>query len=194
MGYGWEGCIHEPPPVYAGGPYDRDYGVPLELCKETAPGAGVFTRRWSKAHVAMDCNSFAANITMMVTSDGASEGHHEADDGARTPRALSSPLQPPAPSVPSLPPAAAAIAAGGCTIRPGTIPLDTDGNPVHAHGAGIYSEGDNLYLLGLLCRSDEATLVVCCLVPESSSQLVAKLLARPLSVTPSDGRSCLGGS
>eukprot|EP01044_Picomonas_judraskeda_P019882 COSAG03_NODE_4291_length_1605_cov_1.045153_2_plen_316_part_00 len=35
-----------------------------------------------------------------------------------------------------------------CTVRPGTIPIDTDGNPVHAHGAGVYTEGDSLYLLG----------------------------------------------
>ena len=61
MGYGWEGCIHEPPPVV---PYDRDYGVPLGNCAETAPGSGVFTRAWSKAHVEMDCNTFRANITM----------------------------------------------------------------------------------------------------------------------------------
>ena len=35
-----------------------------------------------------------------------------------------------------------------CTIRPGTIPLDTAGDPVHAHGAGVHAEGDVLYLLG----------------------------------------------
>lgn len=27
-----------------------------------------------------------------------------------------------------------------CTIRPGTIPIDTAGNLVHAHGGGVYSE------------------------------------------------------
>ena len=59
MGYGWEGCIHEPPPVVA---YDRDYGEPLGRCSETIPG--VFTREWSKAIVTMDCNTFVANITM----------------------------------------------------------------------------------------------------------------------------------
>ena len=35
-----------------------------------------------------------------------------------------------------------------CTVHPGTIPLDTDGNPVHAHGAGVYEENATLFLLG----------------------------------------------
>ena len=35
-----------------------------------------------------------------------------------------------------------------CVITPGSLPLDTAGRPVHAHGAGVYSEGDTLYLLG----------------------------------------------
>ena len=35
-----------------------------------------------------------------------------------------------------------------CVITPGSLPLDSAGRPVHAHGAGIYSEGDALYLLG----------------------------------------------
>ena len=45
----------------------------------------------------------------------------------------------------------AATAAGErrrCLIRPGSLPLDTDGNVVHAHGAGVYVEGDSLFLLG----------------------------------------------
>jgi hypothetical protein len=38
--------------------------------------------------------------------------------------------------------------AASCVVRPGTLPLDTDGRPVHAHGAGIYQENGTLYLLG----------------------------------------------
>merc|ERR1712166_477233 len=66
MGYGWEGCVHTPPPVVK---YDRDYGMPLESCSETAAMSGVFTRRYSKASVSVDCNAFVANITM---ADGTS--------------------------------------------------------------------------------------------------------------------------
>eukprot|EP01051_Picozoa_sp_SAG22_P014556 SAG22_NODE_1783_length_3591_cov_1.767182_5_plen_127_part_01 len=36
----------------------------------------------------------------------------------------------------------------GCTIRPGTIPLDTAGRPVHAHGGGVYAEGGYYFLVG----------------------------------------------
>jgi hypothetical protein len=47
------------------------------------------------------------------------------------------------------PPAAAGAGSAPCTVRPGTIPLDTDGNPVHAHGAGVYTENGTLFLLGM---------------------------------------------
>jgi hypothetical protein len=44
---------------------DTDYGVPVDpVCAETAPGSGVFTRRWSKADVTLDCGTYTANITM----------------------------------------------------------------------------------------------------------------------------------
>ena len=59
LGYGWEGCITEPPPV---GEYDHDYGEPNGRCVESS--AGIFTRQWTKAHVEMDCNTFVANITL----------------------------------------------------------------------------------------------------------------------------------
>ena len=40
-----------------------DYGEPLGLCHETAPGSGVFTREWSKTNVTLDCNTWSANIS-----------------------------------------------------------------------------------------------------------------------------------
>eukprot|EP01052_Picozoa_sp_SAG31_P030249 SAG31_NODE_3088_length_4690_cov_2.363973_2_plen_255_part_00 len=46
----------------------------------------------------------------------------------------------------------AARSAADCEITPGTLPLDTAGNAVHAHGAGVYQEGPGpgrtLYLIG----------------------------------------------
>eukprot|EP01047_Picozoa_sp_COSAG01_P049057 COSAG01_NODE_4826_length_4712_cov_21.963148_3_plen_123_part_00 len=36
----------------------------------------------------------------------------------------------------------------GCTIRPGTLPLDSAGRAVHAHGGGVYVEGGWYYLVG----------------------------------------------
>merc|ERR1712046_200335 len=35
LGYGWEGCITTAPPVAQ---FDHDYGTPLEICYESAPG------------------------------------------------------------------------------------------------------------------------------------------------------------
>lgn len=67
LGYGWKGCITSPPPIEA---YDADYGVPLERCRETAPWSGVFTRRWSKGRVQMDCNTFTPRISVTATTDG----------------------------------------------------------------------------------------------------------------------------
>eukprot|EP01043_Picozoa_sp_COSAG02_P041017 COSAG02_NODE_3366_length_6865_cov_21.795300_4_plen_121_part_00 len=62
LSYGWIGCTSE---------YERplesnlDYGVPVnEVCRETAPGSGIFTRSWSKAEVSLDCNMFTPNITL----------------------------------------------------------------------------------------------------------------------------------
>ena len=60
LGHGWLGCsrTYEVPPAING-----DYGEPTALCGETAPGSGVFTRDWTKATVAMDCNSWTPTIT-----------------------------------------------------------------------------------------------------------------------------------
>ena len=48
MGYGWHGCVQNPPPSNV---YDYDYGAPAGLCTETSPG--VFTRQWTKATITM---------------------------------------------------------------------------------------------------------------------------------------------
>lgn len=40
------------------------------------------------------------------------------------------------------------LAAASCVVRPGTLPLDTAGRPVHAHGAGVLVEGDTVFLIG----------------------------------------------
>ena len=62
LGHGWLGCSHEypfPPE------FNLDYGQPVGLCSETAPGTGVFRRRWTKANVEMDCNVFKGAIDMI---------------------------------------------------------------------------------------------------------------------------------
>ena len=43
---------------------NEDFGVPLtEYCQEVASTA-VFTRKWSKATVSVDCNTLSAKIAM----------------------------------------------------------------------------------------------------------------------------------
>lgn len=67
-GMGWpfnpEPAHGELPPEPHGVPrpqeLDQDYGTPLELCREDRPG--LFTRRWSKVLVTLDCNDFNASI------------------------------------------------------------------------------------------------------------------------------------
>jgi len=58
LGYGWLGCIdtYERPPELG-----LDVGEPTGQCEEASPG--VFTRKWSKATVAMDCNTWEGSIT-----------------------------------------------------------------------------------------------------------------------------------
>jgi hypothetical protein len=76
LGYGWNGCQTVHPshvrPDSWNGTYarphemDEDFGEPLEpLCREVAPG--VFERKWSKANVQMNCNTFQGTLKM---SDG----------------------------------------------------------------------------------------------------------------------------
>ena len=42
-----------------------DYGEPLSTCSETAPGLEIFTRKWSKATVTLNCKTWEGNITMV---------------------------------------------------------------------------------------------------------------------------------
>jgi hypothetical protein len=63
LGHGWLGCskTYEFPAAL-----NADYGTPTggQLCAETAPGSGVFTRDFTKATVQMDCNTWTPTITM----------------------------------------------------------------------------------------------------------------------------------
>jgi hypothetical protein len=61
LGHGWLGCSH----FYVfPEELNGDYGEPTEICKETAPNSGVFTREWTKASVQMDCKTYTPTITM----------------------------------------------------------------------------------------------------------------------------------
>ena len=60
LGTGWAGCDNYP----ALPAYEDDYGVPLELCRESAPGSNVFVREWSRATVSMNCSSWTPSIVL----------------------------------------------------------------------------------------------------------------------------------
>ena len=64
FGYGWTGCVDASHPFTRPPSIDREYGVPLNFCSQTAPGSGVWTRNFTLADVAMDCNSFQATYSM----------------------------------------------------------------------------------------------------------------------------------
>jgi len=71
IGHSWMGCVqpngyvvgnstkgYERPPEF-----EQDYGVPVDkFCSETGANTGVFTRKWTKASVSLDCNSWEATI------------------------------------------------------------------------------------------------------------------------------------
>jgi hypothetical protein len=64
LGTSWIGCGN---PDFAGDmakypQLNYDYGTPLGLCRETAPG--VFSRNYTKASVSMDCASWKGSITL----------------------------------------------------------------------------------------------------------------------------------
>ena len=70
FGHTWQGCgspdVNQPTvyPLWHSELYDADYGEPLEVCRETAAGSGVFERRWSKAYVSLDCSNLSVNLTL----------------------------------------------------------------------------------------------------------------------------------
>lgn len=43
--------------------FDIDYGTPQEVCYETEINSGIFRRRWSRAIVELDCNTFNGKVT-----------------------------------------------------------------------------------------------------------------------------------
>jgi len=64
LGTSWIGCGSQD---FAGAMPDAlraDYGEPLALCAESAPGSGVFVREWSKASVSLDCAAWKGVINM----------------------------------------------------------------------------------------------------------------------------------
>ncbi len=117
LSYGWIGCTSD---------YERpaalnyDYGEPVDpICHETTPGSGIFTRRWSKATVTLDCNTFTPNITL---------------DGHSTPIPVPPPPTPPPPPPPAPPPAPCSTSlpnASGYTCTAHTCGYDQ--HPVTEH-------------------------------------------------------------
>jgi hypothetical protein len=69
IGWGWVGCSSGN--QSAASMYPRpalldtvQVGTPLNSCSETVPGvSGVFTRNFTQANVAMDCNAYAGSVT-----------------------------------------------------------------------------------------------------------------------------------
>ena len=45
--------------------FDIDYGTPQEVCYETEVNSGIFRRRWSKAIVELNCNTFDGTISLI---------------------------------------------------------------------------------------------------------------------------------
>jgi len=60
LGHGWLGCSRK---YLFPDALNQDYGEPLELCHEVS--SGVFQRKWSKAVVQMDCNTWTPTIKML---------------------------------------------------------------------------------------------------------------------------------
>ena len=62
LGYAWAGCGNASTYVRPEG-LDENYGVALGVCKETSPG--VFSRNYTRAKVALDCNTFTPSIVQI---------------------------------------------------------------------------------------------------------------------------------
>jgi hypothetical protein len=64
--YAWLGFSWQQP--YCGDAYARppqldwDFGQPISDCAEVGDDTEIFTRRWSRAHVQLDCKTFVAKI------------------------------------------------------------------------------------------------------------------------------------
>ena len=56
IGYSWDGCYPNVATYEVPELLNMDVGEPLEMCHESSPG--VFSRRWSRVTVALDCNSW----------------------------------------------------------------------------------------------------------------------------------------
>ena len=85
LGWSWVSCSGDcfttldqcPPPPGHQVKYDRslgglvgsgvDYGEPVEVCRETAPGSEIFTRRWTKSVVTFDCKRWTSRIKMLAS-------------------------------------------------------------------------------------------------------------------------------
>jgi len=57
LGHGWLGCSRK---YVFPAELNQDYGEPLELCHEVSNG--VFQRKWSKATIEMNCNTWTPTI------------------------------------------------------------------------------------------------------------------------------------
>lgn len=57
LGWGWKGCSRS---YHFPDEFNQDYGEPVGLCEETAPG--VFRRQWTKGHATMDCNTWTGTV------------------------------------------------------------------------------------------------------------------------------------
>ena len=61
-GCGWDGGGRMPCDLYERpAALEADVGAPTELCHESD---GVFTRRWAKSTVTVDCNAYTAKVEM----------------------------------------------------------------------------------------------------------------------------------
>merc|ERR1711974_412699 len=56
----------ELPPLPHGVPrpalLEKDFGEPTGICHETSPGSHVFVRKWTRATISLDCNTFSAQL------------------------------------------------------------------------------------------------------------------------------------
>lgn len=59
----WFGCTDGSTENPRAAEWDEEFGEPLAVCAETAPGSGVFSREWTGATVQFDCNAGHGSIT-----------------------------------------------------------------------------------------------------------------------------------